>query len=138
MTKRKSPKQQDFRPVDRPIMVMTQVGFRLPTKVPCIECPLARTSGRGVLGGYTPAQYIEVMYGPADLACHLSKGFDTRDVAAQRSCTGLAMYRRNVRFIPDGKSALAAVLDVETNTDLVFGSPLEFLQHHTTGERNDD
>jgi hypothetical protein len=102
----------------------------LPAKVPCNECPLSRKSKPMFLGGYTPAQYLEVLHGIADLACHLSKGFDVQNPEAQRSCTGVAMYRANTGVAMLADNSRAAMEHVGPNTKLVFASPIEFVSHH--------
>jgi hypothetical protein len=91
---------------------------------------VARASTPGYLGGYTPEQYLAVLHGPADLACHLSKGFAEGNRAAQRSCTGVAVYRRNCGLKPFGANAMDAVRHVKPNRELVFAGPEEFLRHH--------
>jgi hypothetical protein len=116
--------------VARPIMVTVPSGFgQPPTAAPCRECPLARAALSGALGGYTVAQYLEVLHGPADIACHMSKGFP-KDRATQRSCTGVAAYRANVGLLPAGYGARQAVLLVGADRAAVFASPAEFARHH--------
>lgn len=100
----------------------------LPTRRPCVECPLRRDAKAGALGGYTVQQYLDVLHSPADLACHLSPGFPTL-IAEQRSCTGVAMYRANTGIKPWGHAA-AAVAHVGADRDAVFASPAEFARHH--------
>lgn len=108
----------------------------LPAKTCCAECPLRRDSTPGALGGYTAEQYLDVLHGPADIACHMSKGFNVRNPDDQRSCTGVAMYRANVGLRPWGH-ALDAVAHVGPDRALVFAAPAEFWQHHrVASERN--
>jgi hypothetical protein len=122
--------ERKYSPVEQPIVVAVPAGFgQPPTKMPCPECPLARTAIRGALGGYTAAQYLEVLHGPADLACHLSKGFPLNR-AEQRSCTGVAMYRANLGRLHPAGGAMRAVLLAGENRDAVFASPEEFAAHH--------
>jgi len=120
---------REYQTVDRPIIVQVPAGFQLPSKTPCKECPLARTATPGALGGYTVRQYLEVLHGPADLACHMSPGFP-HDRSTQRSCTGVAMYRANCRLDPAGRSAFAAMSETGPNKELAFASPEEFVRHH--------
>jgi hypothetical protein len=130
---RKPMADREYSPVEKPIVLVGVRGFQLPTKDPCKECPLARTALPGALGGYTPEQYIEVLHGPADLACHMSPGFPD-DRSRQRSCTGVAMYRANCGHGPAGKSAYDAVK--ATGPDgRAFTSPTEFLRHHRKGQK---
>jgi hypothetical protein len=125
--------ERRYAPVDRPVMVAVPAGFgQPPTKMPCPECPLARTAIRGALGGYTVAQYLEVLHGPADLACHLSKGFPANR-AEQRSCTGVAMFRANLGLHPAG-GAMRAVQLVGENREAVFASPEDFAAHHSASD----
>lgn len=103
---------------------------RLPAHRACVECPLRRTAEPGRLGGYTVQQYLDVLHGIADLACHLSPGFPS-DPQAQRSCTGVAQYRANVGVNGLARNAQAAVDHVGPNTSAVFASPREFARHHS-------
>lgn len=100
----------------------------LPSKRPCVECPLRRDAKPGALGGYTVEQYLEVLHGIPDLACHLSPGFPS-DPAATRSCTGVAMYRANNGIVP-ARNAAKAVAHVGQDRQAVFASPAEFARHH--------
>lgn len=125
--------EREYPSVEKPILTTGRFGL-LPAKVPCAECPLARTAEPGALGGYTVMQYIEVLMGPADLACHMSKGFPD-DRAEQRSCTGVAMFRANCEIKPKGLNALEAVESIGPNRELVFDSLLGFYRHHTKGSR---
>jgi hypothetical protein len=101
----------------------------LPTRRPCVECPLRRDAKPGHLGGYTAEQYVDVLHGIADIACHLSPGFP-HNRAEQRSCTGVAMYRANLRVWPLADNALAAVDHVGRDRAAVFDDPLAFIRHH--------
>jgi hypothetical protein len=100
----------------------------LPAKLPCVECPLARASVPGRLGGYTADQYLDILHGVADIACHLSPGFP-HDLTNQRSCTGVAMYRANVGIKAWGH-AQEAVDQTGPDRKLAFASPREFKEHH--------
>jgi hypothetical protein len=125
---RKPMAEREYSPVDRPITKIVRRGYNLPAKDPCKECPVARAALPGALGGYTPEQYLEVLHGPADLACHMSPGFPD-DVTRQRSCTGVAMYRANCGLAPAGRSAYDAVQATGPD-DRAFASPEEFARHH--------
>lgn len=100
----------------------------LPAARPCVECPLARASIRGRLGGYSVGQYLDILHASPDIACHLSPGFP-HVLETQRSCTGVAMYRANCGITVTGH-AQDAVERVGANRDLCFASPREFSQHH--------
>jgi hypothetical protein len=116
-----------YNPIEKPIL--KEGGFGLPpTDKPCRECPLARAAVVGALGGYTVAQYLEVLHGIADLACHLSRGFPNNP-EEQRSCTGVAMFRANLGIEPWGK-AMVAVSLVGVDRETVFASDAEFSKHH--------
>lgn len=100
-----------------------------PAKRPCAECPLRRVSEPGELGGYEPFQYTDILHGPASIACHMSKGFATGDLEAQRHCCGVAHYRANNGVVAWG-GAGDAVARAGENRDAVFANPQEFLDHH--------
>lgn len=122
--------ERKYPAVDLPRLTTSNTGFQLPAARPCAECPLVRTSLPGALGGYTVEQYIAVLLGPPDLACHMSPGFP-RDISRQRSCTGVAMFRANVGLLPSGRSALDAVLATGFDRVTSFATPDEFRDHHT-------
>lgn len=125
--------ERHYNPVERPIMLTVPKGFQPPATEPCKECPLARTALPGALGGYTVEQYLEVLRGPADLACHMSPGFPD-DIERQRSCTGVAMFRANCGIVPDGRGAREAMQTAGPNGTLAFGSEAEFALHHTKND----
>lgn len=116
----------------KPMLISGKIGH-LPAKSTCTQCPFRKDSERGKLGGYTPTMYVDVIIGVADLACHMSKGFDVRNIEAQRSCTGLANFRCNIGLIdrlPRGNS-LDSALHAGPNTKDVFDSLTEFYRHHS-------
>lgn len=106
--------------------------------VPCVECPLRRDSAPGYLGGYTPEMYVEVLHGPASLACHTSPGFHTRQIDQQRHCTGVAAYRANVghrcEFHGVPTNAQTAVNKIGPDHETYFSTPEEFVNHHKPGQ----
>lgn len=118
---------------------------RPPAKVPCIECPLRKDAAPGALGGWTPTQYLKGLHGPADIACHLSKGFASGDHARQRSCTGVAAYRAAVGWAETGvahplshaRVAVDQVKDFEEGRALSFDNPNAFILHHHVQEGQD-
>jgi len=105
-----------------------------PAKTTCNECPLRRDSTSGVLGGWTPEMYVEGLVGPADFACHMSKGFLPKDHEATRSCTGVANFRCNSgiarTLLPRG-NALDACVAAGPDHVQVFSTLREFYDHHT-------
>lgn len=93
-------------------------GFQLSeAKSMCAQCPLAKNSKAGNLGGYTVWQYLYILSAPVGIACHMSKGFPN-DYTTQRPCTGVLFYRQNVGFLKGNGSTLA------------FEHPQEFIDHH--------
>lgn len=126
--------------------VPSEQGMKLPTKVPCVECPLRRDSAPGYLGGYSPEMYLDVLHGPASLACHSSPGFHEGEIHRQNQCTGVAMYRANVGHIcsvlaPDGRGIIttgahAATQHCGHNEKDIFASPQEFYDHHKGHQRD--
>ena len=121
--------KRHYEPVDRPRLGLTTTPFLDPPKTPCAECPLRKDSIRGALGGYTAMQYLVVLHGIADLACHMSKGFPA-DRSQQRSCAGVAMYRAHNRLKPWGHAMEAVAVLAGEDRSMVFDHPLGFLLHH--------
>lgn len=85
-------------------------------KKPCTDCPMARKSLSGWLGGATPEQYRALAHSDTLVACH---------VHGNVQCEGIAIYRRNVckRVDPPG-------LILERDEATVFATPMEFMAHH--------
>lgn len=99
---------------------------------PCSECPFARTTPAGMLGGSHPETYIGQAFGPFYLPCHSDytaearEGFDKKDMST-RQCAGAAMFRANVgveKVMPNG------IHKLPEDRDKVFATPGEFLSHH--------
>lgn len=82
---------------------------------PCSDCPMARDSVPGWLGGSTPEEYQRLAHSDFIVPCH---------VHPNQQCAGMAIYRANVckRVDPPG-------LVLPKNKELVFGLG-EFLPHH--------
>lgn len=113
----------------------------LPTRVPCIECPLRKDAIPGALGGWTPHQYVTALHGPADIACHKSKGFDEKDRERMRSCTGVAAFRASTGVCTSHPKShtRAAIKHVAADPEhraegTCFNSAESFLRHHDTDE----
>lgn len=119
---------------DPPKPVITQAVPEPCAKRMCKECPLARKSAPGYLGGYTAVQYIGVLHSDFWIACHLSPGFQERDISKQRGCTGVAHYRANVSKLPRSPSAMEDVRKVGKNTEDVFSTPMGFYEHHKSAK----
>jgi hypothetical protein len=84
---------------------------------PCSDCPMARTALPGWLGGSTPEEYRQLAHSDAIVDCH---------VITNQQCAGLAIYRTNVC-----KSARGDNLKLPRNTEKVFATPMEFVEHHS-------
>ena len=84
---------------------------------PCGDCPWARASLPGWLGGPSADDWLKEAHGDHPIPCHTLRG---------AQCAGAATYRRNVAKIPRDKECLR----LEANRDLVFATPTEFRRHH--------
>lgn len=102
---------------------------------PCAECPFARATAPGQLGGSFPTVFIGQAYGPFMLSCHMDPAY----AADRRSpdllqCAGAAIFRANVgvaALMPKKLHALPA------DGKLVFATPAELLAHHARMDPND-
>ena len=113
------------------MMELKQGRFgELPAKTACRECPFRTDSARCSLGGWTVGQYITAVYGPPDIGCHMSKGFEERDQERTRSCTGLAAFRRNLDVSMLPGNARNAALATPFNMEGIFTSADAFACHH--------
>lgn len=90
-------------------------------KKPCSDCPWARRSLKGWLGGLSAEEWLREAHGEARIDCHTKIG---------PHCAGAAIYRANMAKKPRNKEALVLPADRET----VFATPMEFREHH---ERED-
>jgi hypothetical protein len=127
--------ERQYPTVEKPILIKLEGDpFQPPKPDLCLECPLSRRSISGALGGYTVQQYLEILHGPAAIACHMSKGFP-HNRAEQRHCTGVAMYRANTGCRPVG-GAMTAVELIGPNHSLVFSNSRQFRTHHWREPRN--
>jgi hypothetical protein len=88
-------------------------------KLPCADCPFARTAIPGWLGDVTIEDFLLAAHGESRLDCHTLIG---------PQCAGAAIYRANVCKLPRDKSFLV----LEPNDDLVFSSAEQFREHHET------
>jgi len=113
----------------------TEAHMQTAIKTPCAECPLRRDSTPGYLGGYTPEMYIVAMFSPASIACHLSPGFDARDISTQRHCTGVAAFRANVGYLNRVTIADQSTMAVGNNREMFFATIQEFVDHHKKGQK---
>jgi hypothetical protein len=111
-------------------IVRVKRGMQPPAKTACAECPLRKDAKPGYLGGYTPEMYVEVLHGPASLACHLA---NSGPVDTQRHCVGVCAYRANVGHRPTIEGHLTSAMDaieVVGKDPQFFESPKAFLDHH--------
>lgn len=86
-------------------------------KTPCSDCPWARESLPGWLGGATADDWVQRAHGEDLVECHTLLG---------AQCAGLAIYRKNVCKTPRFPDTLVLPADRET----VFATPAEFKAHH--------
>lgn len=114
---------------------------RLPTKKPCIECPLRRDAKPGALGGYSPMDYVKLLMGPADVGCHASPGFENQDHDRTRTCTGVAAFRAQRGVITAHPLSHAREAQAYIGNDpeqiavgMCFDNEREFLAHHVCEE----
>src|SRR5579872_5537625 len=87
-------------------------------KKPCHDCPFARSAIPGWLAGFTPEQYLAIAHSDNQVDCHVFKG------PAFPQCAGAAIYRRNTC-----KHVDPPLLALPKDTELVFATPMEFLEH---------
>lgn len=87
--------------------------------VPCSDCPWARASLNGWLGGLTVDEWLSEAHGECRIECHTLEG---------SQCAGAAIYRANVLKQPRDKE----LLQLGTDRVKVFATPMEFKKHHTS------
>lgn len=98
------------------------VGKTQHTK-PCSDCPMARASLNGWLGGATPEEYVRLAHSDHVVDCHAIQG---------QQCAGMAIYRRNVC-----KRADPPNLKLPADRELVFATPMQFIEHHNSLPREE-
>ena len=84
---------------------------------PCTDCPFARTALAGWLGGLTRQEWVSLLHSDERIDCHAIIG---------PQCAGAAIYRANICKLPRDKT----LLRLQADRLLVFGSPIEFAEHH--------
>lgn len=104
----------------RLITIDEAVPARGQHKSPCSDCPFARHSLPGWLGGETVDAWLAEAHSDNEIPCHTLSG---------AQCAGSAIYRRNVLKTPRD----AGVLRLEADRELVFATPSEFKEHHESG-----
>lgn len=85
---------------------------------PCSDCPMARDALPGWLGGATPEEYRNLAHSDHQVKCHAISNME---------CAGMGIYRTNVCKRADFR--------LPANTELVFSTPMEFMEHHTKWEK---
>lgn len=88
-----------------------------PTK-PCTDCPFARASLPGWLGGIPIQDWLAAVHSDSLMVCHVHPNVQ---------CAGAAIYRRNVCKLLQDPSLLVLPADRQ----LVFATPMEFTKHHS-------
>lgn len=83
---------------------------------PCSDCPMARSSLNGWLGGATPQEYVQLAHSDAVVDCHAIR---------KTQCAGMSIYRANVCKRRDPPQ-----LQLPKDTSKVFATPMEFIAHH--------
>lgn len=84
---------------------------------PCSDCPWARKSLAGWLGGSSREEWLGDAHGETRIECHTLVG---------AQCAGAAIYRANVCKSPRDASQLKLPADRE----VVFSNQREFWEHH--------
>lgn len=87
-------------------------------KRPCSDCPWARESLPGWLGGSTPELWLRAVHSDTHINCHAQTG--------PAQCAGSAIYRANVGKLPRDPS----ILRLKPDREAVFATPMEFQAHH--------
>jgi hypothetical protein len=82
---------------------------------------MTRNALPGWLGGATPDEYRQLAHSDHVVNCH---------VITNQQCAGIAIYRANVCKLPYPPN-----LKLPRNTEKVFASPMEFVEHHTLKKR---
>jgi hypothetical protein len=82
----------------------------------CSDCPWARKSLSGWLGGLSAKVWLQRAHTETLVPCHTT---------GNQQCAGLAIYRRNVC-----KQVSPPLQELPRDEVKVFASPMEFLQHH--------
>jgi hypothetical protein len=86
-------------------------------KRPCSDCPWARASLSGWLGGPTVQDWLGEAHGDGRIPCHVHDG---------AQCAGSAIYRKNIcKRVHDPE-----VLKLPADRVTVFATPMEFAAHH--------
>lgn len=90
---------------------------------PCSDCPWARASLKGWLGGVDADTWLRAAHGEEQIACHTLTG---------AQCAGAAVYRANCLKRPRPGSGN---ITLPADKVRVFATPAEFLAHHAEAGR---
>lgn len=93
-------------------------------KSPCSDCPFARKSLAGWLGGINAHEWMRIVRGEAIVQCHTKIG---------PQCAGAAIFRANIFKAPRDPK----ILQLEKDRTSVFSTVGEFLNHHLKTDRFD-
>lgn len=93
-------------------------------KLPCSDCPFARTALRGWLGDFTANDWVQMVRSESRIECHMKIG---------PQCAGAAIFRTHIMKCPRDR----ATLTLPKNIAKVFASIGEFLNHHLRTDRFD-
>lgn len=83
---------------------------------PCADCPWAKTSLPGWLGGVSVEEWLRRATSDRVIECHVFR---------KHQCAGLAIYRRNTC-----KRVEPPVLVLPADREAVFATPMAFAEHH--------
>jgi hypothetical protein len=84
---------------------------------PCSDCPFARGSLNGWLGGLSAEAWVAIAGGDHNEPCHVYDG---------AHCAGVAIYRANTAKLPRDRRVMRLPPDHER----VFSNSREFVEHH--------
>jgi hypothetical protein len=96
------------------------------TARPCNECPWRRNAARGYLGPFTAEEWLLLAHSDEAIACHLTIEEEGSWEGNTKQCRGAAICRANMAKTPRDPEVITGPKDRE----LVFGTPMEFREHH--------
>lgn len=118
-------------------------------KKPCNDCPFRRAALQGWLGGAGPEWFVDSALadyadygfpvGPQVAPCHKTIDYTDKDWLTSQAddaaaCAGALIFARNNHKSPRDPERAKAVASVERDTEDVFATPQEFIEHHRSGE----
>jgi hypothetical protein len=96
---------------------------------PCRECPWRRNSVPGHLGPYSAVKWLDKLHGEGAIECHLTVRESGAPWDEVKQCRGAAIMRANVCKSPRNPKVIVG----PTDTEKVFETNEEFLEHHMEG-----